>query len=221
MDESIVQVARALACRTRLRLLSCLARGEELAPTALADKLKLPLYAVSAHVRRLVAAGLIQQRHSGVWAYCQPRSPFGPRSFSGQVSAWVFGLLKRPQAALDDSGVAQLRNHSSPETQLHAMLFETATAFGNLRRLQVLRHLTQHAAGSAVSLSDTLKMSEAAVWRHTDKLIRRGYVSCAKTKRMTCYELRKSFTSPLHAQFFSLVQHTWHQASFRSCATPK
>ena len=87
MDEIIMQVARALACRTRLRLLACLAQVKELAPTALADQLQLPLCVVSAQVRRLVAAGLIQQRRSGVWAYCQPRSPYGDRSFSGRVSA--------------------------------------------------------------------------------------------------------------------------------------
>jgi DNA-binding transcriptional ArsR family regulator len=212
MDEIIMQVARALACRTRLRLLSRLARGQELAPTVLAAELRLKNGLVSAHIRRLVAAGLIRQRRSGVWAYCQSCSAYGPQTFSGQVSAWIFDLLRSPQRILDRCGVIQLCNGQNPEEQVHTLVFETATAFANVRRLQLLRRLTTERVVTPEALSCQLKMSESAVSRHMNKLRRRGYVTGNQTKRTMTYGLKPTLKTPLDEQFFAMVKKEWRRS---------
>ncbi len=211
MDEIIMQVARALACQTRLALLSCLARGEELSPSALAAELQLPLYVVSTQIRRLVSAGLIQQRRSGVWAYCQPRSPYGQRTFSGRVSAWVLGLLKHPDQALHHCRVVQLCNDPSPAAKVQALIFEAATAFTNVRRLQLLRHLSKGREARVDVLTGTLRMSEAAVSRHMAKLARRGYVSRTRKKKTIAFGLNKTMRTPLHDELFELVRQEWRR----------
>ena len=62
MDEIIVRVARTIASRPRLRILSRLARVKEVNPKALAGKLKTPLNAVSLNLRALTVAGLVLRR---------------------------------------------------------------------------------------------------------------------------------------------------------------
>jgi len=209
MDEIIMHIARAVACLARLQIMSRLATEGELAPTTLARELHMPLHMVSAHLRRLVAAGLIQRRRSGVWAYCVARSPYGSETLSGRLSAWLFEMLKAPKTTLDNSGVGQLRNYASPEAQLHALIFEAATAFANVRRLQILRRLSSCAAVSVETLMAGLKMSDAAVSRHMSKLVRRGYVTCEKSKRVAAYCLAKKCRTPVHARLFEMVRAEW------------
>ena len=80
-----------------------------------------------------------------------------------------------------------------------------------MRRLQLLRLLTQGAERSVADLTNRVKMSETAVSRHMDKLMRRGYVTCTKTKRMAAYSLGQTVTSSLHEDFLGLVQAEWRR----------
>lgn len=65
MDESVVRVARVLASYRRPRMLENLARHGQTQPTTPTEKLHALLNAVSAHLRVLTTAGLIQGRSSG------------------------------------------------------------------------------------------------------------------------------------------------------------
>lgn len=71
--EFAAAVLRLLADRTRLAILAMLVEGEELSVSAIAERLKRPLPAVSQHLSRLRTAGLVQVRKSGtINYYSQP-----------------------------------------------------------------------------------------------------------------------------------------------------
>ncbi|HUT34699.1 MAG TPA: winged helix-turn-helix domain-containing protein [Planctomycetota bacterium] len=55
------------------------------------------------------------------------------------------------------------------------IIFDAATAFANVRRLQVVKLLQQKGGCSAAGIQQGLKMSPPACWRHLGKLKRRGY----------------------------------------------
>jgi len=211
MDEIIMLVVRAVACMARLRILSRLAHKGELAPTSLARDLQMPLQLVCTHLRRLTATGLIQRRRSGVWSYGVARSPYGKGAFSSKLAAWLFETLKDPTVAIKHCRVAQLRNLSAAQTeaQLHAIIFEAATAFTNVRRLQILRRLTQGGQASVKTLTAGLRMSESAVSRHMGKLIRRGYVAGMRSGHSFAYNLAKQCKTPVHDNFLKLVRAEW------------
>jgi DNA-binding transcriptional ArsR family regulator len=211
MDEIVVKVARTLACLTRLAILSRLVRQGETAPTQLVRGLSIRLDTLSVHLRRLADAGLIQRRRSGAWTYCSAESPYSEEAFSGKVTAWVRRLLQDPVAAAKDYGLGQVRNPSEREAEsaLHGAIFEAATAFGHLRRLQILRRLAHGGATTTERIMEELRMSDAAASRHLDKLARRGYVQVTRTGRSVTYALAGSSKTPLHAQLFEIVRATW------------
>jgi DNA-binding transcriptional ArsR family regulator len=212
MDEIIAQITRGIACSARLRILSLLAHGKEVAPTRLASNLPMPIPSVSAHLRRLSSAGLIQRRRSGRWCFCVPKSPYSEKALSGRAATWLFALLSNPLKAMRDCTLSPVCNSSqdSPEARLHKVLFEAATAFTNIRRLQMLRRLSRkREVVTAQALSRELRMSESAVSRHTTKLIRRGYVDLAQGRWPLGYRLARKFKSPIHAGLFEIVRSQW------------
>ena len=213
MDEIIAQVARAIACFARLRILSRLAKTAEMAPTRLATDLAMPPPVISAHLRRLSSTGLIQRRRSGSWCYCVPKSPYSNRALSGMVASWLFGILRKPAEAIRDCRLSQVCNlaEGALEATLHTLIFEAATAFTNVRRLQILRQLSKNEVVTSEVLSQELSMSESAVSRHTAKLIRRGYVTLAQTKRPLGYRLAGEFKSPIHARLSKIVRSQWER----------
>ena len=213
MDEIIAQIARAIACYARLRMLSRMAGAKEMAPTRLAIDLKVPIPVISANLRRLSAAGLIQRRRSGRWSYCVAKSPYSDRALSGMVASWLFGIMKNPVEAMRDCTLAQVCNlpDDSPEAALHGVIFEAATAFTNIRRLQILRWLSKNDVVTSKALCRKLSMSESAVSRHTAKLVRRGYVDLAQPKPPLGYRLAGKFKSLIHARLFEIVRSQWDE----------
>lgn len=206
-----MQVARAIACRPRLQILSRLAREGEIAPTKLATELRMSMPLLSAHLRRLSAAGLIQRRRSGSWSYGVARSPYGPQAFSGRVASWLFDVLKQPQRALQQCGekaVEELRT-ADAELRLHAIIFEAATAFTHMRRLYLLRHLTKDGARNADELASPLKMSKAALSRHGSKLVRRGYLTAETVGLGLSYGLPRTSKTPIHGKLWECVREEW------------
>jgi len=211
MDEIIVRVARTVACHTRLRILSALAREGECPPSRLAGALGQGRDSISVHLKHLVTAGLIQRRRSGVWCYGVAASPYTEQAFSGRVAVWLYGLLRDPAAALRACGQTPARKSTREETNcaLHAVLFNAFTAFTNVRRLQLLRRLRQHGPATAEDLSAVLSMSPPALCRHTTKLVHRGYLRTDALGRAIIYRLAENAQSPVHAKLLKLVGGEW------------
>ena len=211
MYEIIVRVMRVVASMPRLRILSYLVRTGETPPTVLARELGISLDLVSAHLRRLVAVGLIQRRRSGAWSFCVAQSPYGEGTLSNSVTSWLRKTLRNPRRSLKHSGVGQVRN-ATPESlddQLHALVFEAATAFTDVRRLQILHRLSQGDAVLLRTIKEELRMSGPALHRHMDKLSRRGYVEPSAAGRSLTYRLASEFRTPLHGRLLEIVQSCW------------
>lgn len=214
MDEIIVRAARALPHMPRLRILSRLARSEEANPTNLARELGMGLNVVCTHLRTLSTAALIQRRKSGTWCYYRAESPYGERTFSGRLTTWLGEVLRSSSPARKNLGPREVRDiRLTPEdAEVHRLLFESATAFTDLRRLQILRYLSGHETAAASHLMTELSMSREAVRRHMQKLTHRGYVVTLKGRGVSlAYQLASTFKTPVHAEMFGIVRSTWEQ----------
>ena len=214
MDEIIARAMRALASQPRLQMLSLLTQGEQ-TPTQLAKALRLSLCAVSRHLRVLVTANLITRRKSGGWCHYRAESPYPDPTFSGTLAAWLYDLLKpQPTRPANHPGVAQVRDDfTEPQAALHRVLFEAATAFTDLRRLQLLRYLGLHPSATAQDLEKALSMSPQALRRHMRKLARRGYVQTQPVARAVVYHLQQDAKTPIHRRLFDIVRAAWEQRS--------
>ena len=216
MDELIVRVARAVASLPRLRIVSALAAVKEKAPSALADELGMAPNVMSAHLRILESAGLLQRRRSGRWSYCLAKSPYGDQTLSGGVAVWLRSVLRSPGRVLEHPTVRELWDVRRGEGDavdlgdfVAELVFEAATAFTNVRRLQILRRLTEEGQAGAAALTEELHMSEQAVGRHMAKLVRRGYVVAGRDGRMLVHRLADRPKSPIHRELARIVVSTW------------
>lgn len=208
-----MQVARTLACEARLRILSCLAADQDVSPTALSRRLRMPLPVVCAHLRRLSASGLIQRRRSGAWCYAVARSPYSQQAFSGRVASWLFSMLKQPHQHVSrgDSSGRSPEQAADAGTRLCAIVFNAATAFTNMRRLQLLHYFAGGGTAEAEELAAKFKMSRAALSRHATKLIRRGYIETARKGSLLHYSLARSNQTAVHTQLWMLVRAEWRK----------
>jgi len=224
MDEIIVRVARVLASYPRLRILEYLAQHGETQPTALAEKLQIPLNTLSAHLRGLTTAGLIQGRKSGPSCHYRLDSPYADNTLSGRMSRWLLKVLGGPEGRKDHRGLLEVRDDPLPELrpQMHETIFEIATAFTDLRRLQILRHIQTHGPATPNELASELSMSMDAVSRHTIKLRRRGLIaSRGRDGRSATYALCSDLKSPIHERMWEIVQATWVERSARTSGSPR
>ena len=208
MYEIIVRVSRAIACLPRLRILSCVAGADEVTPTDLAQELGMSRDLVAAHLRRLSAAALIQRRRSGVRSYCIASSPYAEHTISGETATWLRQILRNPGRAMKNSEVEQVRNCRKPDaqSQLHGVIFDAATAFTDVRRLQILHRLMRGRTATVEILVRELSMSRPAATRQTTKLIRRGYVEVGRSGRNLVYCLSRDSKTPIHAELFDIVR---------------
>ncbi|MBM4034980.1 MAG: helix-turn-helix transcriptional regulator [Planctomycetes bacterium] len=215
MDELIVRVLRTVACHTRLRIISRLLAGEEAAPSRLARELRLRRDLVSAHLARLSSAGLVRRRRSGAHCYYAARSPYNDAALSGQVVAWLREALAPapPGSAPGPRGGAHTK---SAQPDAGKVLFDAATAFTSVRRLQILRRLSRGDAVTVATLMRELRMSDAAASRHTEKLIRRGYISAVRDGRSLAYRLAPDAKKPHHARLLDIVRTHWGEGELRS-----
>jgi len=224
MDEIIVRVARVLASYPRLRILEYLARHGETQPTTLAEKLRVPLNTLSDHLRALTTAGLIQGRKSGPKCHYRLDSPYGDNALSGMMSRWLLKVLSGAKGAKNHRGLPEVRDDPSGEVRphLHEAIFEIATAFTDLRRLQILRHLQTRGPATPNHLANELSMSEDAVSRHTTKLRRRGLIASRKRDgRSVAYALSTNFKMSIHERMWEIVQATWMERSSRTSGSPR
>lgn len=219
MDEIIVRLARTLACHKRLRILSVLITDGETPPTALAGQLHLGPSTLSAHLAKLTAAGLITRRRSGGWSYCVAESPYPPATLSGMTAAWLRDLLAHPPPpTLPHASSDNVRPLPPSEAaqQLRIVLFEAATAFTDLRRLQILRYLARSPGATGETLCDRLHMSPWALSRHTEKLLRRGYIEAQTTADGFLFRPAKHFRTSMHERLFQIVSSHWAPPPLRT-----
>jgi hypothetical protein len=83
----------------------------------------------------------------------------------------------------------------SVRARLLDVIFDAATAFSNVRRLQLLRFPAERGPSLEASIVGELKMSPAACRRHTDKLLRRGLV---RRQGGTGWALSDGARTPFH-----------------------
>ena len=180
--EFIVQLFRALANHTRIRVLRLLAVLGEMTVSQLAEAVALESSLVSGHLRVLAAAGLVWRRRSGrAVAYRLAERAGNPVTAAAlEVLQQVFRAIR----ATDPKRIALADQTGSP-TSSDAALFACFTAFTHPRRLQILRHLAHHGAASPAELATCLSMSMCACLRHLAKLERRGVLRRRTRRRRT------------------------------------
>ena len=202
MDEIVIRLARAIASLPRLRILSCLAQRDEVTPTVLHRELHFPMNVLSNHLRLLTAVGLIRGRRSGARCHYALQSPYGEQTLSGGMSRWLNRLLRTSVSGEAGPGRTQ--------QELHSTVFEAATAFTDLRRLQILRHLDSHVETTAEECVSQLRMSPPAVSRHMAKLVRRGFVVARhKGRGMWAFQAASKPKSAIHGRVHAIVRRVW------------
>lgn len=105
-----VDIARALAHPARIRLLAMLRAGE-LCVCHLTSVLELAPSTVSAHLRELRQAGLVDQRKSGRWIHV--RLSDRP-SYRGWLDRLFATVENDPQVERDAKRAASLRTDNTP-----------------------------------------------------------------------------------------------------------
>ena len=223
MLETITTLCRTLASEPRLRILYVLTREQELHASEIATRARLSASGVSCHVRRLVSTGLLARRRSGARVFCQVPG----RGHDG-IGAQTADLVCRAcrdvgwgTSGWDEGTLIHLSPSMSEQTGLPVaraldVLFDAATSFGNVRRLQLVRLLAQQGPCLEGQIVAQLKMSSIACRRHIDKLSRRGVVH---RQGGDGWRLSKSQRTPVHAALAKLVLR-WLDRPLRSFETP-
>jgi DNA-binding transcriptional ArsR family regulator len=134
--------------------------------------------------------------------------------------AWLRGVLSKPKRTLENCGDEEVHRLSVEEaqTRVHKLVFEAATAFTDLRRIQILRHLATGAEVTAEAMGKELSMSAGAVSRHTNKLMRRGYLSTAASLAPRTPSATAAGGRPVPAA--AQTRHSRRNASLRSAGRP-
>ena len=200
--EFIVQLFRALANRTRIRILRLVCVLGELNAASIARALSLRPPGLSAHLRALAGSGLLWRRRSGRFV----KYGLAERSRHPVVAAalralhGVFGALRAESA----KRVARADQADSPVSS-DVALFACFTAFTHPRRLQILRYLVRRGPAGLPELVRQLSMSPRACLRHLSKLKRRGYIQCRAAGRRTTYALSEA-PGPLQRELFRALR---------------
>jgi DNA-binding transcriptional ArsR family regulator len=211
--EAIAATCRCLACDVRLRIIHSLCHEEELAATTLAQRVGVSVELGAHHLRRLMSCSLIQPRRSGRHVYYTLLPTAAPPDRFAPV-----GLLRRAFRDLrwttegwDAKELVHLAPPRAPlpgDDLLRAMdvVFDAATAFAQVRRLQLVRFLTQQPKPTLESLTQPLSMSPQACWRHLDKLFRRGYV---RREGRGAWALSPRGRTRFHHALLAEVERSW------------
>ncbi len=99
--KSVLQITKALADRQRVRMLMLL-QGGELCVCQIIGVLELAPSTISKHLSILSAAGLVEHRKEGRWAYY--RLAGGSPAFATQSAlSWVMRSLRNDEAVAHDA----------------------------------------------------------------------------------------------------------------------
>lgn len=153
---TIWRTCRALANPRRLRCLRAVLLSPGLAVGEVASAAKLPQDQASLCLRALQARGLLHASREGRWVRYYPLpDPLVPTA--APILVGVSRALLKERVA-------------------DRALIRSLTAFTHPRRLCILRHLQRGGTATSGSLSRSGRMSEAALFRHLNKLAERGVV---------------------------------------------
>lgn len=191
IESILVRLARAVACRSRLRILTIVVQMKETTPTAIAAQLTMRREGVSNHLKELMAVGLITRRASGAFYYVRAIPAYSLRTPSGRMAACLresLSEINRTDAAEWDEAVEQV--------------FALATAFTHARRLYLLSCLA-HGERSTLDLMAHFGMSPPAFSGHCRKIVDRGFVVLKRKGRKITLRRRPPPT-PLHRAFWSV-----------------
>jgi len=209
MLETIAGVCRAVASDAKLLVLYYLVCHEELAGSELASRTRLTADGVSHHAQRLVGVGLVERRRSGARVFYR-LAPCERPTFAARVVRLVRHACRDARwatARWDEEEIVHLQSMTVDQlgravaTALD-VVFDAATAFCSVRRLQLLRLLVAEGPCSEERISGALKMSLQACERHTDKLSRRGVISRQAPEG---WVLSHTHRAPFHEALTSVV----------------
>jgi DNA-binding transcriptional ArsR family regulator len=217
MYELIVRLARTVANDERLRILAHLMSHGETAPKELARGLHLSPNALAGHLAKLVAVGLVSRRRSGRWNYCSAASPYRPTALSAMALAWLRGSLVEPTRSTENGSRRTGASSTVAEgREARRLVFEAATAFTDLRRLQIMRRLKEQGPATGAALGQELKISPLAVRRHLNKLQRRGLVGATVAGSGDTCAVADGAKSAVHAEWWRIVSTVLATESFHT-----
>ena len=183
MLESIVASCRAMACDARLMLLHQLAQAPELACSELAEQTAMARNRTSVHLGHLASLGFLARRRSGARVFYRLADDDRQRRRAAPVLLLRRSLEDMAWATAgweEESPIHLARSTwkrvGRPAARTLDVIFDAATAFANMRRLQILGLLAERDACGRVGSAAGPRMSREAWWRHMEKLRRRGYV---------------------------------------------
>ena len=151
------RTCRALANRTRLRILALLIDDPGQRVTAVAEQLEMSVPAASLNLRALEARGLLQARRSGKYVEYSPVSDADAEPL-GELLKALRSQLRRGSGAVDE-------------------IFQAATAFTHPRRIELFRQIHAGEADLA-QLRRATRISARALHRHAAKLEARHLIRC-------------------------------------------
>ena len=184
--EPTARLFRTLANYRRLRILRLLAVLKEYRVSELTRAMGLHPATVSRHLVSLSVCGIVWQRRSGSAVYYRfAEKPSNPLTM--EVLSLLTRVFDRVRER-DPKRVASNDQASSPEHS-DAALFRLFTAFTHPRRLQIIRHLSEHGPCTQFVLTSALGMSPTALCRHMTKLSLRYIVDMQKSEGLPAYRL--------------------------------
>ena len=154
------QTCRVVANETRLQLLQVLYSNGELTVTQLASLTGMSASNASFQLKILRERGLVICRRKKMEVF--------------------YRVQANDAVAFAPEIIAALQDCFERAVSLQTLI-RNATAFTHERRIEILRALHGRSLGAA-ELQELTGMSSSALWRHLDKLIRRG---CVKTRDRT------------------------------------
>ena len=183
MLEAVCLTCRTVAGEARLRILHVLTAQDELPGKDIARRAGLTPPGASKHMARLVGARLASARRSSAYVYYRLATE-GGNGFGHVVAQLIARACRDPRWATAqwlERRVLHLSNETVSRVGPRAarvldIIFDAATAFANVRRLQILRLLSRRSPCELSRIRQELRMSLWACERHVDKLARRGYV---------------------------------------------
>jgi len=219
MLETVARISRAVASEARLAMFAELANEPEVCPSDLASVCRMTRPVVASHLKVLTSAGLVFSRRSGprIFYSLAIDSP-GPEARS--TSKLIRRAFRDPLWALRGCSCESLMHVTpelagvSPQTlRVMDVIFDAATAFTNVRRLQIVRYLQTRGTARLSELVAELRMSPQAASRHADKLRRRGVLCVGEGRAGELGPGRVSVLSNFHREYSGMVLRTLSEAN--------
>ena len=178
-----------LANPRRLKIIQHLIDREPLTLTQLAMACKMTLPSCSQYTRQITARGLCRETRKGSYAF--------------------FDLIADPSipysATLLQALIISLKCAKKDYNDQMADL----TAYTHVSRIRIVNHLSEKGSARLCDMQRTLHISESALLRHVDKLVRRKVIVLSADER---YHLAKPQT-PLAKELKRIVTESYHHTS--------